>query len=155
MKSYILSVVITSILIALSELVLPQGKMKIVVGTIFSIVLLFSILSPLVSVGFDDSMFVFNSESEVENLSNEKIEEYFDLKIENYYQKEYERSLMDNDLVVEQIKVEVSRKELVKVEIFLSNLVIPEDNSHINNYVITNYVAKILGVDSSLVTIYA
>lgn len=155
MKGYILSVVITSILIALSELVLPQGKMKIVVETIFSIVLLLSILNPLVSADFDNAVLVFNNESEMDNFDSEKIEEYFDLKIENYYQKEYESSLRENNLVAEKIKVEVSRKEITKVEIFLSNLVIPEDNSHINNYVITDYVAKILGVDSNLVTVYA
>ena len=60
-----------------------------------------------------------------------------------------------NDLICEKVIVEISNTSIKKIKIFLSNLVIPEDNEHINNIVIANFVAEILGVNAEKVEIYA
>ncbi len=155
MKTYIISVVISSVLISLSELIIPQGKLKTVVSTVFSIVLLISMISPLVDFNFDDSEYVFlnTSESQTENIQN--FDDYFDLKAEEYYSSHYKRLLKENDLICERVIVEISKLNIKKIQIFLSNLVIPENNEHINNNVIRNYVAEILGIPKERIEIYA
>lgn len=155
MKTYIISVVISSVLISLSELIIPQGKLKTVVSTVFSIVLLISMISPLVDFNFDESEYVFSntSESQTENIQN--FDEYFDLKAEEYYSNRYKNILKENDLICERVIVEISKLNIQKIQIFLSNLVIPENNEHINNNVIRNYVAEILGVPRERIEIYA
>lgn len=155
MKTYIISVVISSVLISLSELIIPQGKLKTVVSTVFSIVLLISMISPLVDFNFDDSEYVFSntSESQTENIQN--FDDYFDLKAEEYYSSHYKNLLKENDLICERVIVEISKLNIKKIQIFLSNLVIPENNEHINNNVIRNYVAEILGIPKERIEIYA
>ncbi|MBE5742224.1 MAG: hypothetical protein E7360_02750 [Clostridiales bacterium] len=154
MKSYLLSVVITSVLIALSELIIPQGKLKSVVNVIFTVVLLISIISPITEIDLDEAISVFNpTESEV--VLDGNAENYLTSKIKDYYEKEFKIKLLGEDLVAEKIIVEINRMEIMKIQIYLSNLVIPENNEHINNIVIQNYVAEILGVDGQKVEIYA
>ena len=155
MKTYIISVVISSVLISLSELIIPQGKLKTVVSTVFSIVLLISMISPLIDFNFDDSEYVFSntSESQTENIQN--FDDYFDLKAEEYYSSHYKNLLKENDLICERVIVEISKLKIKKIQIFLSNLVIPENNEHINNNVIRNYVAEILGIPKERIEIYA
>ena len=155
MKTYIISVVISSVLVSLSELIIPQGKLKTVVSTVFSIVLLISMISPLVDFNFGDSEYVFSntSESQTENIQN--FDDYFDLKAEEYYSSHYKNLLKENDLICERVIVEISKLNIKKIQIFLSNLVIPENNEHINNNVIRNYVAEILGIPKERIEIYA
>ena len=155
MKTYIISVVISSVLISLSELIIPQGKLKTVVSTVFSIVLLISMISPLVDFNFDDSKYVFSNTDESITESKQNFDEYFDLKAEEYYSNRYKNLLKENDLICERVIVEISKLNIQKIQIFLSNLVIPENNEHINNNVIRNYVAEILGIPKERIEIYA
>ncbi len=155
MKTYIISVVISSVLISLSELIIPQGKLKTVVSTVFSIVLLISMISPLVDFNFDDSEYVFSITDENQTENSQNFDDYFDLKAEKYYSNRYKNILKENDLICERVIVEISKLNIYKIQIFLSNLVIPENNEHINNNVIRNYVAEILGIPKERIEIYA
>ena len=154
MKSYLISVGITAVIIALSELIIPQGKLKTVVTTVLSIVLLIAMINPFAEIDFDQSQSVFNPTEQESSLNNGD-GEYFDRRLTEYYQKIFKEKLKSNDLICEKVIVEISQSSIKKIQIFLSNLVIPENNEHINNNVIANYVAEILGIDASKVEIYA
>ena len=154
MKSYIISIVITSILIAITELILPQGKLKSVINTVFSLTLLTVMLTPLKNSEYDYTVPTFGTTTE-SSIDLTNLNEYYDDRIERYYQDLYKNQLLNNNLVTEKVIVEITNMQIDKIKIFLSNLVIPEENSHINNNVIANYVAEILGVDAKKVEIYA
>ena len=154
MKSYIVSIVICSILIALTELVLPQKKLKSVVSTVFSLTLLVVMIKPLSANHDEEYTFTFSPNEQQTVIDTSYLNAYFEDRLEIYYQTLYKNQLLSNDLVTEKISVEITDMQIVNVQIFLSNLVIPEENSHINNNVIKNYVANILGLDAKKVQIY-
>ncbi len=155
MKSYIVSIVITSIIIALTELILPHGKLKSVVRTVFSLTLLVTMISPLSKDEFIQGVPSFKQEVE-QNITNPYyVNEYFEDRLEIYYQTLFKNQLLKSDLVTEDIIVEIDNMQICKVKIFLSNLVIPENNLHIDNNVIAKYVANVLQIDVSKVEIYA
>ena len=154
MKSYIVSIVICSILIALTELILPQKKLKSVVSTVFSLTLLVVMIKPLSTKNNEEFTFTFTTNEQPTIIDTSYLNAYFDDRLELYYQTVYKNQLLNNDLVAEKIIIELSDMKIVNVQIFLSNLVIPEENSHINNNVIKNYVANILGLDPKKVQIY-
>ena len=154
MKTYLISVIVTSIVIALSELIIPQGKLKTVVNTALSIVLLIAMISPFADINVEDNLPVFNPNEKNEHY---EIDEngYFDQRLKQYFERVYTEKLKANDLICEKVVVEISQSSIKKIQIFLSNLVIPNDNSHINNSVIANYVARVLGINKEKVEIYA
>ena len=154
MKTYLISIVITSVIIALSELIIPQGKLKTVVTTVLSVVLLIAMINPFAEIDLDGSQSVFNPD-ESQNSSQTTSSDYYDERLKDYYQKIFIEKLKSNDLICEKVIVEISQTSIKKIQIFLSNLVIPENNEHINNNVIANYVAEILGVNAQKVEIYA
>ena len=155
MKAYITSVVITSVLIALSELILPQGKLKVVVNTVFSIVLLISMITPLKQSNLVFITPTFNEQLGEFDYTNQSVEEYFNEKAKIYYQEKFLNLLKENNLIAERVDVEICNMQIIKVQIYLSNLVIPENNSHININVIQNYVSNVLGVNADLVVVHA
>ncbi len=156
MKEYLISVIMTAVSVAISELILPQGRLKTVINTVFSLAMLVVIISPLKTFNESQSEFVFKAESQEKfTVDTSFINEYFDGKAEKLYANQFKSKLLDNDLVAEEVIVEISNMEIIKIKIFLSNLVIPEENSHINNNVIAKYVAEALGVEAEKVEIYA
>ena len=155
MRQYLISVVITAILIALSELILPQGRLKTVINTVFAIVLLLCLISPISDLeNFELTEDVFNEQTILPE-SDDSVVSYFDSRIANYYENEFKKKLFDEDLITERIEVEICNTQIVKIQIFLSNLVIPEENSHININVIRNYLSEILSVDLERIEVYA
>lgn len=154
MKSYIISIVSVAILIALAELILPQGRLKNVVNTVFSLFLLIVIIKPLNSIE-ESSIPTFNQEDVAKTIDVSYVYDYFDSKAEDYYASYYKNILFENDLIAESVIVKINDMKIEKIKIFLSNLVIPEENVHINNNVISLYVAEILGIEAEKVEIYA
>ena len=155
MTAYLITIITTSIIIALSEMILPNGKLKVVVSTVFSITILFTVLNAVNSISEEDFEYVFNFENdqtESENLNY--INEHFDKSTAKYYQTLYITQLKDQDLIAERVNVEICNLEIVKVEVFLSNLVIPTKNEHINNNVIKSYVSKVLNLSEEKVYVY-
>ena len=155
MKEYLISIVLTAVSIAISELILPQGKLKTIVNTVFSLTMLISVISPLSSSEEINADFIFNEIDSNLNQYDSSINNYFDMRAEELYAIQFKNQLLENNLVAEQIIVEIYNMKINKIKIYLSNLVIPEENSHINNNVIAIYIANVLEVDQEMVEVYA
>ena len=150
MKTYLISVAAVSVLLSLSGLILPKGKTEKLVRTAFAALFLFVLIRPV--VGSELSLPEFLPETETVAISD--FGEYVREEISSRYEKTFFEVLRQNDLVSESIVVETKGKEIVKVEITLSNLVIDENFPHINNTVIGNYIAGLIGLPSGKVVVY-
>ena len=152
MKAYLITILVTIVLISVVQLALPKGKTSETATKILSFVLIFCFLKPLGTFSLNlverDKL---NSEVD-KNVA--KVEKYVDENLGKYYEKCFFDTLKENDLICEKINVEICDKKLIKTEIYLSNLVIAENNEHININVITDYVAEKLGIDRGCLTVY-
>lgn len=152
MKAYLITILVTIVLISVVQLALPKGKTSETATKILSFVLIFCFLKPLGTFSLNlverDKL---NSEVD-KNVA--AIERYVDENLGKYYEKCFFDTLKENDLICEKINVEICDKKLIKTEIYLSNLVIAENNEHININVITDYVAEKLGIDRGCLTVY-
>ena len=152
MKTYLITILVTIVLISVVQLASPKGKTSETATKILSFVLIFCFLKPLGTFSLNlverDKL---NSEVD-KNVA--KVEKYVDENLGKYYEKCFFDTLKENDLICEKINVEICDKKLIKTEIYLSNLVIAENNEHININVITDYVAEKLGIDRGCLTVY-
>lgn len=152
MKTYLITILVTIVLISVVQLALPKGKTSETATKILSFVLIFCFLKPLGTFSLNlverDKL---NSEVD-KNVA--KVEKYVDENLGKYYEKCFFDTLKENDLICEKVNVEICDKKLIKTEIYLSNLVIAENNEHININVITDYVAEKLGIDRGYLTVY-
>ena len=142
----------TIVLISVVQLALPKGKTSETATKILSIVLIFCFLKPLGTFSFnhaDREKINSGAESGVAAFG-----EYVDENLKKYYETCFFETLKANDLICERVNVEICDKKLIKTEIYLSNLVIAENNEHININVITDYVAEKLGIDRGCLTVY-
>ncbi len=152
MKTYLITILITIVLISVVQLALPKGKTSETATKILSFALIFCFLKPLGTFSLNlidrDKL---NSEisGSVAAFGN-----YVDENLEKYYETCFFETLKANDLICEKVIVEICNKKLIKTEIYLSNLVIAENNEHININVITDYVAEKLGIDRGCLTVY-
>ncbi len=152
MKTYLITILITIVLISVVQLALPKGKTSETATKILSFALIFCFLKPLGTFSLNlidrDKL---NSEvsGNVAAFGN-----YVDENLEKYYETCFFETLKANDLICEKVIVEICNKKLIKTEIYLSNLVIAENNEHININVITDYVAEKLGIDRGRLTVY-
>lgn len=152
MKTYLITILITIVLISVVQLALPKGKTSETATKILSFALIFCFLKPLGTFSLNlidrDKL---NSEvsGNVAAFGN-----YVDENLEKYYETCFFETLKANDLICEKVIVEICNKKLIKTEIYLSNLVIAENNEHININVITDYVAEKLGIDRGCLTVY-
>ncbi len=152
MKTYLITILVTIVLISVVQLALPKGKTSETATKILSFVLIFCFLKPLGTFSLNlverDKL---NSEVD-KNVA--AIKKYVDENLGKYYEKCFFDTLKENDLICEKVNVEICDKKLIKTEIYLSNLVIAENNEHININVITDYVAEKLGIDRGCLTVY-
>ena len=152
MKTYLITILVTIVLISVVQLALPKGKTSETATKILSFVLIFCFLKPLGTFSLNlverDKL---NSEVDKNVV---KVEKYVDENLGKYYEKCFFDTLKENDLICEKVNVEICDKKLIKTEIYLSNLVIAENNEHININVITDYVAEKLGIDRGCLTVY-
>lgn len=152
MKTYLITILVTIVLISVVQLALPKGKTSETATKILSFVLIFCFLKPLGTFSLNlverDKL---NSEVD-KNVA--EVEKYVDENLGKYYEKCFFDTLKENDLICEKVNVEICDKKLIKTEIYLSNLVIAENNEHININVITDYVAEKLGIDRGCLTVY-
>ncbi|MBQ9782285.1 MAG: hypothetical protein IJW26_03775 [Clostridia bacterium] len=155
MQAYLLTVILTSVAVSLAEMIMPNGKLKIVVNTVFSIAILLSVVSSLQNIESEDFKVVFNDiSSDINYEELNYVSEYFDESASKYYQSYYKDKLKSEDLIAERVEVEICNLQIIKVSVFLSNLVIPEENEHININVIKSYVADVLSLSKERIEIY-
>ncbi len=156
MKTYLITILVTIVLISVVQIALPKGKTSETATKILSFALIFCFLKPLGTFSLniverDKS----NSEVAGEVAGNvAAFGSYVDENLEKYYETCFFETLKANDLICEKVNVEICDKKLVKTEIYLSNLVIAENYEHININVITDYVAEKLGIDRGCLTVY-
>lgn len=154
MKTYIISIFITVILISLAQIILPKGKISVAATGILSFVMIFYFLKPLNTISFDVGT---QEEQTNESLQADNIaafNDFVDRSLEKYYSTAFKEVLKENDLICERVVVEICDKNLTKTEIYLSNPVMSDDSEHININVITDYVANLLGLQREIVTVY-
>lgn len=152
MKTYLISLLVTVVLISLVQMILPKGKTASAATGVLSVAMILCFLKPTGSLSFDFS------KAEENSAAYEKSVTSFNLLADKYLKKYYESAFSDvlkkNDLVCDKIIVEISDKKIVKAEIYLSNPVIDENYEHININVITDYVAETLGIEREILTVY-
>ena len=149
MKTYIISVLVVAISLTVAQLVIPKGRIKTAVEAAISVIFIAAVISPLT----DLNVFNFFDTEAVSANSEQKIE-YLDKGVEKYCAKYIKDRLERIDLIAEKVEVEISRGEINKIDIYLSNLVIEENNEHINNTVIENYVAEKLSLNPEIIKVH-
>ncbi len=154
MKTYVISIFITTILISLAQIILPKGKISVAATGILSFAMIFCFLKPLNAISFDVGARENQSRESLQAENIAAFNDFADRSLEKYYSAAFMRVLKDNDLICERIVVEICDKNLTKTEIYLSNPVMPDDYGHININVITDYVANLLGLQREILTVY-
>ena len=116
MKTYLITILVTIVLISVVQLALPKGKTSETATKILSFVLIFCFLKPLGTFSLNlverDKL---NSEVD-KNVA--KVEKYVDENLGKYYEKCFFDTLKENDLICEKINVEICDKKLIKTEIY-------------------------------------
>lgn len=139
------------VVFALFDLVLPSGKIKKCAAVALFAAFALTVVYPLVKNTFDDFEFSFDLDGEA---SDETTETFLNEFIESAYSKDITSSLLSVDLVAERVEVEYCRGEILKIEVYLSNAVFIDDDGHIDNNVIADYVSKELGLDRDKLVVY-
>lgn len=154
MKSYIISIFITVILISLAQIILPKGKISVAATGILSFVMIFCFLKPLNTLSFDvgTGKGKTNETLQADNIAS--FNDFVDQNLGKYYSAAFEQVLKDNDLICEKVVVEIYDKKMIKTEIYLSNPVMSDESEHININVITDYIANLLGLQREILTVY-
>ncbi len=159
MKSWLLRISITIVIISIMSLILPNGKLSKYIKSIFSLIITLVIIQPLFN--FKETQFILNfNDSTTETLYQEQLLEYISNQkiktLESKCKKEIE------NLGVKEAKVDIQYlckdgeiKQILKVEIDLSDSVIISDKTNINIIEeIKNVVSNYLSIDSNVVVIY-
>ena len=144
-KLYFISVTVGCIFLALSELILPQGKIKKCAAYALSVCFALIVISPFTKN--DDSFFTIIT-------SDDTVEDTLERLTEKSYENTYIIILEDYDLIAERVEVEICRSEIQKIRIYLSNLVIKDSDERININVITKYISEILNADIDKIEVY-
>lgn len=130
------------------EIILPNNKINKFIKCIFSIFIVFSLISPLVNISSKINKI------KIDNVSSEINEELFqtisDLR-KNTYETLIAKSLENDEIFNVKIDIEFdvekSNMQINKITIDLANLVLTENSKNINKYeVITKHVKKYLDI---------
>lgn len=152
MKTYLISLLVTVVLISVVQMILPRGKTAAVATGVLSVAMVLCFLKPAGSLSFD-----FSGRGEADSAYEKNVSS-FNLLTDKYLKKYYESAFSDvlkrNDLICDKVIVEICDKKIIRAEIYLSNMVIDENYEHININVITDYVAETLGVEREILTVY-
>ena len=155
LKPYFITIIVTAVALSLSELIIPQSKMKITVKTVFSFVFLLAMIKPFINFDFSVSNLDFTKDKTSQTYMRQGvISDNYEKIIAEKYAERYKAVLKENDLICEKINVDYSDGKIKKIQVYLSNMVIAENNRNINNNVIGDYVAKTLNADRELIVIY-
>ena len=154
--NWLLGVVGIVLIGVLVDLILPEGEMQKYIKAIFSIFVVFVMISPLLSIDIDKinfDKFVYNDVSINEKFLIDYNEKYCSslktnlentLKIRGYDGCEVE--IYHN--------LSTDKFEIQKVEINIKNLVINKNSAHIDKYKEIKQIATlVLGVDENKVVI--
>lgn len=154
LSDYILSVLSIAVLISLCRAILPDGRTKHAVGTIFHFILIIAIISPLsninkdISVDFNTSK-VSIDESAVYEINLQKI---------TYLESSCLKILNQNDVTAEDVEIEFNINDknylIEKVTVFFDNSRITDETEHINIIRKTkSLLSELLAVGEGAITV--
>lgn len=153
MKEYVIFAFLSVALFTLVKIALPKGKINSAATFVISAAMFLCLLKPVFALfSSDKTKTVFGKSREFSEAT--EVTNYIDRKTEEYYEKAYCEVLKRDNLICEKVNVEICDNKIKKIEIYLSNLVIAENDEHININVIADYVADLIGEEREIVCVY-
>lgn len=156
--SWLLSVVGIVLIGVLVDLILPDGEMQKYIKAIFSVIVVFVMISPVIKIDLskiDFDKFVYNT-------SSVNVNENYLKKYNNAYKQSLEKSCVIrleysgflNVGVDICLNLSTTKFDIEKVNVNLKNLVINKNAVHIDKYQeIKSIIISCLGVDENKVVI--
>ncbi len=152
MSGYLLSIIGVVVLGVLVDLVLPSGQMNKYVKSMFGIFTILVIISPvpkLLNQNFDFSKLFYNEASttidqDFLTVTNKKIVEQLEISVEKSCENSgYKQVKCEIESILENNKIVIK-----KVSLNLKNMVISQDQPHINKYTeIVQAVKQVVNVE--------
>ena len=153
MKEYVIFAFLSVALFTLVKIALPKGKINSAATFVISAAMFLCLLKPVFALfSSDKTENAFGKSREFSEAT--EVTNYLDRKTEEYYEKAYYEVLKRDNLICEKVNVEICDNKIKKIEIYLSNLVIAENDEHININVIADYVADLIGEEREIVSVY-
>ena len=151
--SYIISIIGVVFLGVMIDVIAPEGKMNNFIKSIFAVFLLFVMVCPIVDFFTNNRLSgFFNTKL---NVDEEYLEQTSELRIDNYellIVSELEKKGIYGVKVEIEGKIVGENKNIKKVMVDTSNLVLTNADEHINKYkVITELIYDILKVKSEVI----
>ena len=151
--SYIISIIGVVFLGVMIDVIAPEGKMNNFIKSIFAVFLLFVMVCPIVDFFTNNKLSgFFNTKL---NVDEEYLEQTSELRIDNYELliiSELEKKGIYGVKVEIEGKIVGENKNIKKVMVDTSNLVLTNADEHINKYkVITELIYDILKVKSEVI----
>ena len=159
MKTWIISISAIVLLTSIFSIIIPESKIGKLVKNIFSVLVIFVIISPLVNIKNQEFSFDYLVDSSEISLDNEYLEFINAKKVEVINNESKNRI---EKLGVKNVFVNVCYKyddynnfSVESVEINLRNSVIISDKAHIDiKEEIINEISSYLQIDKNLIFIY-
>lgn len=153
---WILSVLGVSILGVLVDIILPNGEMQKYIKSIFSILIVFSLIVPLLNIDINnlnfDNLIYNNASVELDNNYINSFNTQYKILLENNCEQLLEANGFSGVSVEIDMIMENNSFEIKKVELNLKNLVINQNEVHINKYTeMRNCITKYLDVKEDMV----
>lgn len=150
MKAWLLSIVGTIFLSILFDLICPSGKINKFSKSIFGIVAVAIILSPILNLKFDITSEDYVNSSLIENINKSKAQVY-EKQVEAYLKEEgIEGTSVEVDYTLSENDFEVAF-----VNVDASNIVLTENLSNINKYeVIAKMVSQKFNISEERILVY-
>lgn len=148
---WILSVLGVSVLGVLVDIILPEGSMQKYIKSIFSIIVVFTLIMPLLNINLNN----INFDKLVYNNTSIKLDQNYINSFNEQYKKMLEKNCEQmlassgfKGVCVEiDINIKDNKIEIKKVVLNLKNLVINTNEAHINKYTeMRECVAKYLDI---------
>lgn len=152
LSSYILSVLSIAVLISLCQAILPEGRTKLAVKTIFHFILIIAIISPLSNINKDISIDFTESKVSVDESAVYEI----NLQKITYLESDCLKILNKNNVSAEDVEIEfiISDKNYIieKVTVIFDNSRITDETEHINIIRKTkSLLSDLLAVDEGVI----
>lgn len=153
---WLLGVVGIVLIGTLVDLILPDGEMQKYIKAIFSIVIVFVMISPIVNIDLnkiDFNKFIYNDSSVT---INEKYLKNYNNIYKESLEKTCEMALKNSGFSGVKVNIclnmSITKFQIEKVEVNLKNLVIDTNKVHIDKYQeIKSVIISVLGVDEDKV----
>lgn len=157
MKEYVLSIIVSVLLVSVASIILPEGKMAKFTKSIFSLIIIIIIITPALKLLKDPVEFnKFDVESDSTFSEDVDFLEYvYYKKIENL-STATENTLKNKNYDADvEIIYEISDYQIIikKVNVILQSTVISDDDKHIIISVIKETVANRLDIDKEIIIV--